>query len=375
MNKQIWKHRAPLLNTWQAIESGTLRLGFIGGSITDARARHNWPEPVIAWFKEHYPHVRLFVENAAIGATGSELAVFRAERDLIMRDCDLVFVDYSVNDDEEASEKRMRTREGLLRKLLADCSRDVVLVHTFRQSFYREMSVGDTPASIAEFEALAEHYGIGSVGMGLHALEEVRLGRMRWEEWLPDGLHPTERGSLSYARSVISFLEKELPGSVNPVKPTAKPLQLPLPLNPNNWENASILPLDEIETEGPWVIRRWPHLEWMDQVVETSAIGAKLKFTFEGTGLTLGFDFGATSSELRYRLDNGPWKISERSRPVWCGNDGWYRMFTVAEDLINGSHEFEMEVVHGDTPECKGTNCRLALVGIIPGPITMMQDE
>ncbi|MCD9023228.1 ROK family protein [Cohnella silvisoli] len=47
---------------------------------------------------------------------------------------------------------------------------------------------------------MAEHYGIGSVWKGLYGLEEVKKGRMRWEEWLPDGLHPTERGSLSYGR-------------------------------------------------------------------------------------------------------------------------------------------------------------------------------
>lgn len=371
MNNQIWKHRTPLHKTLEAIKSGKLTIGFIGGSITDARVRHNWPEPVIAWLKEHFPQVQLFVENAAIGATGSELAVFRVERDLIERHCDLVFVDYSVNDDGEASEKRMCTREGLLRKLLADGNTDVVVVHTFCQAFYRDMIAGHNPASIAEFEALAEHYKIGSINMGLYAFEEVRLGRMRWEEWLPDGLHPTERGSLSYAHSVIAFLEKELWGSDNFVK--TEELHIPSPLNPNHWENASILPLEEVQTTGPWVIRRWPHLEWMDQVLETSAVGAKLKFSFVGSGLTLGFDFGTTSSELRYRLDHGPWKQSVRDRPDWCGTDGWYRMLTIAEGLPHGLHEFEMEVVHGNTPDCKGTNCRLALIGIIPSGESISQ--
>ncbi|RXZ79370.1 SGNH/GDSL hydrolase family protein [Paenibacillaceae bacterium] len=347
----------------RALAAGTLRLGFIGGSITDARTRYNWPEAVIAWFKEHFPHTQLFVENAAIGATGSELAVFRAEHDLIDRQCDLVFVDYSVNDEDEPSEKRMRTREGLLRKLMADGRRDVLLVHTFRQSFYREMSEGKVPSSIADFEMLAEHYHIGSIGMGLYALEEVRLGRMRWEEWLPDGLHPTERGSLSYAQSVIKFLQKELMGLENNA-PSAEPTMLVQPLNPKNWEKASSLPLSDVITEGPWVIRRWPHLEWMDQVLETAAVGAKLKFSFVGGGLTLGFDFGKTSSEFRYRLDNGPWENSARNRPEWCGNEGWYRVHTIAEDLIDGPHEFEMEVIHGDAPNCTGTNCRLALIGI-----------
>lgn len=103
----------------------------------------------------------------------------------------------------------------------------------------------------------------------------------------------------------------------------------------------------------------------MDQVLGTSAVGAKLKFNFTGRGLALGLDFGKTSSEIRYRLDNGTWKISERDRPDWCPNEGWYRMFTVADDLTFGPHVFEMEVVHGDRPECRGTNCRVALIGYL----------
>lgn len=364
MNEQIWNKRGALQNTRKAVASGTLRVGFIGGSITDARPRHNWPEPVIAWIKENYPQVRLYVENAAIGATGSELAVFRAEHDLIERECDLVFVDYSVNDDDEPGEKRMRTREGLLRKLLQDGRRDVVIVHTFRQAFYSEMIEGKVPASIADFEKLAEHYGIGSIWMGLYALEEVKRGRMRWEEWLPDGLHPTQRGSLSYAQSVIAFLENELSGRRNTVASDAV-TWLPNPLNPNHWGKAYGLSFFEIETEGPWVIRRWPHIEWIDQVLETAAVGAKLAFNFTGCGLTLGFDFGKTSSEFRYRLDHGPWQTSVRDRPNWCGNDGWFRMYTIADDLVEGPHRFELEVIHGDIPDCSGTNCRLALVGII----------
>jgi len=65
-------------------------IGFLGGSITDPRPGYNWPEPVIGWFVNRFPGVRLSVENAAIGATGSALAVFRAQWDIIDRHCDLV---------------------------------------------------------------------------------------------------------------------------------------------------------------------------------------------------------------------------------------------------------------------------------------------
>jgi hypothetical protein len=362
---EILKHRKPLINTKNQITTGELILGFIGGSITDARARHNWPEPVIAWFVEQFPDVRIFVENAAIGATGSELAVLRAKRDLIDRGCDLVFIDYAVNDFHESPDKRMRTREGLLRKLMASDRRDIVLVYTFSQLMYNDMIEEKMPPTIAEFEKLAEHYGIGSVWMGLYALDEVRKGRMRWEEWLPDGLHPTSRGSLSYGHSVIAYLEKELFSFTSEMELSSDDTKIPEPLHPLNWENATILPFSEVKLDGPWTIRRYPFLEWIDQAIESSAVGARLSFSFEGRGLTLGTDFGLSSCEFRYRLDHGEWLTSERDRPVWLKENSWYHMFFISDDLAQGSHHFELELIHGNRESCTGTNCRLGVIGII----------
>ena len=227
-----------------------------------------------------------------------------------------------------------------------------------------EMLAGTVPATVAEFERLAEHYAIGSVWMGLHSLREVMAGQMRWEEWLPDGVHPQHRGSLSYAQSVIAFLEHELIASPSKRKILSGE-NMPAPLNAMNWEHAHALPFSAVRLDGPWIIRRWTKYSWIDQVLETAAVGAKLSFDFAGRALTLGFDFGTTSSEFRYRLDGSAWQVSRRDRPVWCGPEGWYRVSTIAEDLQPGRHTFELEVIHGNSENCTGTNCRLALIGVV----------
>ncbi|HEX2950404.1 MAG TPA: SGNH/GDSL hydrolase family protein, partial [Armatimonadota bacterium] len=201
-SQQVQVYRSGLQRTRAKLAQGTLTIGYIGGSITDGRAVHNWPYPVTGWFADRFPTVRICEENAAIGATGSPLAAFRAQHDLIDRNCDLVFVEYAVNDNGLPSDERRRTREGLLRQLLAGEGRDIIIVYTYCQDMYADMVAGQIPVSIREFEELADHYGIPSVWMGLHAFNDVKAGRMRWEEWLPDGLHPQDRGSYSYAQSV-----------------------------------------------------------------------------------------------------------------------------------------------------------------------------
>jgi len=362
---QVYHHRCGLQRTRQCLQAGHLTVGFIGGSITDGRASHNWPEPVSRWLVERFPGARIQVENAAIGATGSDLAVFRAQRDLIDRGCDLVFIEFAVNDFGEPAIKRRRTREGLIRKLLAGEGRDLVLVYTYMQDMYAEMSAGVVPASIAEFEALGEHYGIGSVWMGLHALQEVQAGRMRWQEWLPDGLHPQHLGSLSYAQSVIAFLERELITAPS-VQALPAGEQRPVPLDPLHWEGATQVPFSAVQLEGPWIVRRWLLNPWMDLVLDTAAPGARLSFALKGRALAMGFDFGATSAEFRYRIDGGEWQTSLRDRPAWCGPEGWYRLTVLADDLPPTRHEVELEVIHGNRPECTGTDFRLALIGVVP---------
>jgi hypothetical protein len=239
----------------------------------------------------------------------------------------------------------------LLRQLLASGRSDVVLVHTFMREFHADMEAGRIPASVSEFEILAERYGLSSVWAGLQAWREVRDGLMRWEEWLPDGLHPEHRGSHSYAQAIIAGVEKGLAAK-------AKSKAMPTPLDPLCWEKPRLVPFAEIERTGPWTERRWGALNWIDQVLFTTAPGATLRGKFRGGNLVAGFDFGSASSEIRWRIDRGAWQTSARDRPAWCGASGWYRPLVLAENLKPGAHTFELETVHGTTPDCTGcTTC------------------
>lgn len=360
---QIHQHRSGLPRLRRALAEGVARIGFLGGSITDQKTGTRWPEPVLAWFSAQFPEARLIVENAAIGATGSDLAVFRATRDILARECDVVFVEYAVNDHGQPPARYQRCREGLLRQLLAE-PRDVVLAYTFQQAFYADMAAGHVPESIAGFEALGAHYRIGSVWMGLHALREVEAGALRWEEWLPDGLHPEHRGSLSYAEAVIAYLQRELLD--NPSDRAAPSgSALPHPLDAGCWEKVAQIPFAAIARTGPWTERRWGKLNWIDQVLHCTAPGARLSARFEGRVLVAAFDFGATSSEIRWRIDGGAWQTTDRERPAWAGAAGWFRPSILAEDLSPGPHEVEIETMRSTRPEATGCTSTLAFLGVV----------
>jgi lysophospholipase L1-like esterase len=359
----VHQHRRGLPRTRAALDAGRLTVGYVGGSITDGRPLHNWPEYVSAGLVERFPAARLVVENAAIGATGSDLAVFRAERDLIEPGCDLVFVEFAVNDLATPTARRRQTREGLVRKLTAEGGRDLVFVYTFSQPMYEDMRAGQVPASIAEFEDLAEHYGIGSVWMGLHALRQVRRGLLRWEEWLPDGLHPQNLGSSVYAEAVLAFLDRELGEQPSPGSVPAG-ADRPAPLEPRHWEAARRLPFDQLHTTGPWSLQRCVHNPWIDQELCTAAPGATLRFRGRGRVLVLGLDYGKLSADLRWRLDDGPWQEVRGERPEWCAAQGWFRPLVLSDDLDGEEHECTVEVLHPGEART-AANLRVAFVGLV----------
>jgi len=360
---RVFQYRRALTKTIQAIAQKKLTIGYLGGSITED-GDCNWPGPVSRWFAQTFPTLAVVSENAGMGATGSDFACMRAEREIIDRGCQLTFVEYAVNDFDQTTERRSRTREGLLRKLLA-AGQEVVIVYTYYQAMYTDMIEGRVPATIAEFEKLAEHYKLSSVWAGLYALNEVRSGAMKWGEWLPDALHPAHRGSWSYAEAIIQFLSKELLNSPGPIKRKAATPALPEPLSPLHWQGMTLLPLTKVSTTGPWVLRRIHNRLHIGQVLETHTVGAKLSFTFTGRGLALSFEYGKRSSEFRYRIDGEEWVPVVRERYDWSGDCGMVHPFVTQDDLPEGPHIFEMEVIHGNRPECTGTECRLGLIGVV----------
>jgi lysophospholipase L1-like esterase len=354
--------RRPLSRSHRALAAGRLTVGFLGGSITAPKTGTRWPEAWIDWLGRRHPQIRPVVENAALGATGSDLAVFRAKEEIVDRGCDLVFVEYSVNDYDQPAVRRGRTREGLLRQLLA-AGTDVVLVHTFRPEMLPDFEAGGAPASIAEFERLADHYNLGSVQAGLHAWRQVVAGCLTWDEWLPDGLHPEQRGSRVYAESIAAFCAASWERAASASDESVSPL--PAALDPKCWENVHLLPLEAMACHGPWTLRRWFRCAGMSRALHTSATGAGLRIAFEGRGLVLGFDFGRSSGEVRFRVDDGDWTTTRRDRPAWCDDCGWYRPTVIADDLRAGPHVLELETLPARTNDVLGTTTTIGLVGAI----------
>ena len=338
------------------LNKGVLKIGFSGGSITTARTPSNWPYYVRGYLLNQYPGLRLSIANAAIGATNSMCGLSLAQQELIDSGCDVVFVEYACNDDEVDRQERMRVREGLIRKLLT-AGIDVVIVYVLYQKMYGQLHAGVIPESIADFETIAENYHISSVLMGAAAYAQAEKGIISWNTWLPDGTHPQHIGSYFYAQKVTEFLEAELTRSGENVLP--KGTDLPMPVDPGNWQNIQEIPFAQVQTKGAWSVDREVFHPWFSQRLYTWGIHDSLSFVFAGRGLFLVLSYGKQTALLEYSIDDGPWQTYAYARVWWLPEENFVNTVKFADDLPYGQHTFALRMRHGDRDGFTSSECKI----------------
>lgn len=190
-----------------------LRVAFLGGSLTwGANAtdpeKFSYRARVRDFLRERYPAAPFRFAEAAIGGTGSQLGLFRLERDVLPFRPDLVFLDYAVNDDLSGTDpERLGSYEAVVRQLLgAGCAVFVTILCVADD-------VGENPPDRPRREAhrrIAEAYGCPWADVAPHMRAEVAVGRVALDQlWADpcwpnphDRTHPGDEGYRLYAEAV-----------------------------------------------------------------------------------------------------------------------------------------------------------------------------
>lgn len=207
-----------------------ITIGFLGGSITQgavASCHSNcYAHLVFEWWEKKFPKTAFTYANAGIGGTTSEFGVSRVDRDLMVYNPDMVFIEFSVNDENTPFFKE--TYEGLVRRVYKNPLKPAVaLIHNIMYD------KGTTAQEI--HQSIGAHYGLPCVCMQTTIYEEVKAGRIRNRDITPDDLHPNTEGHALVASVIISFLEKvyaELDTD------EVDPGEMPAPLTDNHYERS-----------------------------------------------------------------------------------------------------------------------------------------
>lgn len=244
--------RGGLPNFFRKINEGkSVTIAYLGGSITNAEGYR----PIsLKWMQEHFTGSSISGINAGIPGTGTDLAVFRTDSDVISSSPDLVFVEFAANGGS------MEALEGVVRKIWKNNPEtDICFLYSISSGNQNSYVEGDVPLYIAQMEEVAEHYSIPSVHMGIEAalLESKGLlstsaadkadGKINFSE---DRLHPTDDFGAPYyaaaiARSVMRM--ESAPGEVTHV------IKQPLNDAAAGYDLADTISPESADRTGGWV--------------------------------------------------------------------------------------------------------------------------
>lgn len=155
-----------------------------------------------------YPQAHFTFWDGAIGGTGSQLGVFRLDRDCLRHKPDLVFLDFSANDDIYSdSPAALASYESLARRIILDGKAPVVQV-----IFPFEWNMKDP------LDFMKRRTAHLKISQGYHTVvgDAIALGQERIagkkitakEIWPADGVHPCEAGYSLFADAAMAAFQK-----------------------------------------------------------------------------------------------------------------------------------------------------------------------
>ena len=199
-------NKARLAKVFRKAQAGEpITVAYLGGSITQgstASPTDCYAYLTTEWLREQFPKSDITYVNAGIGATGSYIGVFRTDRDVLSHSPDLVFVDFSVNDTTEHTERNIASYDGVLRKLWSADSSPAIVTIAMTQ---------DNGTSFQEYHsAVCSAYDIPMISYHDAIMDVIQNGHIKWTDISDDNIHPNTVGHSVLTQIVTSYLEKVL---------------------------------------------------------------------------------------------------------------------------------------------------------------------
>jgi lysophospholipase L1-like esterase len=306
----------------RAARGEPLRYVAIGGSITQASG-DGWAGE---WLREQFPESAVTVVNSGMSATGSSLGIFRAERDIIAHQPDLVAIEYCVNDGGLTDEDAVRYMETLVVRLKS-------LPHPPAIVILEAAAKGGV--NLERHRRVARHYGL--VEVDFQEAVDTHLAKTG-EDWLSifsDNVHPNKEGHSFYRETMCEVL-RPLVERARDVK-TSKFVEAPLPVPISTLPlllDARLIPLQGYQAPG-W--KAEPSLpSWWNRffqgVLSADDPGTTLQLSVRGTTFGVFYAMSKDYGSFFVNVDGG------LPQQVYTNTRGGYSLCLLGTNLPAREH-------------------------------------
>lgn len=328
-------------DVFQKAQNGEdITVAYIGGSITEgynAGTTEFYAKTCTDLLQGYFPDITVTGVNAGISGTPSLLGNLRLERDVLSADPDIVFVEFAVNDGQEADYKN--AYESLVRTLLTQ-EKDIAVVLLF--------TVLDSGYTCQEhMSKIGANYDLPMISVHDSVYEEIEAGRMTWQDYSNDQSHPNAYGHKCITDFVDNYYQKVLPVVAENVGEVSK--ELPDPVFSAKYMNMHYMDsatMDGVELDGfeQYDTHGSFHNGWMYRGTD----GGSMKFTVECSVLEMVFK--ANSSDKYGTADI--YVDGEKVKSVVSNmSDGWNNPVTayLIDNDSSAEHTVEIRMEGGVT--------------------------
>lgn len=244
------------------------------------------------------------------GGTGSWWGAFCAVRGQAVYGQHLpgaiLFVELAADDGDATEQQVCSALEGIVRQLRTSYPMtDLVFLYGLSKDHIEAYRQGRLPPVIQWHERVAQHYVVPSVNMGQFVAAKILAGKLTFEQFSKDGVHPTDRGHALYAEAVKPLLV----AAKAAFKPEQQPPKraLPAPLTSAPMVAAHCLPYEMAKLEGDWQLGRESPTATFRHVLVSDSPGATLSLRFKGAGIGIFDAVGPDTGDLEFSVDGGAW--------------------------------------------------------------------
>ena len=296
---------------------GKGHVAFMGGSITEMDGYRPMVNDLL---RRRFPDTDFTFTNAGIASTCSTTGAFRLEVDVLSKgQVDLLFIEFAVNDDQDAGHTRqecIRGMEGIIRHARKHnpCV-DIVIVYFVNPDMLEAYHSGKTPLTIAAHEEVAKYYGVSAINLAQEVAERIAAGTLTWEQY--GGTHLAPLGNAICASMVGDLFAKAWNKVLTEGESKVKHPMPKQPLDPLHYGNGRFIDPRRAVIKHGWklYIPQWEKIEGACRprfadllMLCADQPGAELTLEFTGTAVGAYILAGPDAGIVESNVDRRPFR-------------------------------------------------------------------
>lgn len=342
-------------------------VAFIGGSITEM---DGYRPMVCENLQKRYPDTKFTFTAAGISSTCSTTGAFRLNRDVLSKGpIDLFFIEFAVNDDQDAGHARrecIRGMEGIIRQCRKhNPNMDIVVTFFVNPDMLEMLQKNKAPVSMASHTEVLEHYNVSTIHLAREAADRITAGSLTWKEY--GGTHPKPPGNRIGADMIKTLLDDAW----------AKPLDLAAiliahtvpdkQLDKGSYSKGHFQALESASTDHGWRIHQpdWKNIpggkrERFTNIPLLCATepGSETTVNFKGQAIGAFVVAGPDAGFVEASIDGGAFRNVDLFHRFSKGLH-YPRTVMFAADLSEGDHVLKLRISDASNKDSKGHAARI----------------